>query len=336
MADQAASEETRPEISVVVPLYNEEASVIELVAQLRKTLRLIGRDYEIVLVDDGSTDRTLERARQTQAGESDLRIVELQGNFGQTAALVAGFDHARGEIVISMDGDLQHNPAEIPRFLEKIDEGYDVVSGWRKQRVDSLLLRRVPSRAANWLMAKLSGIDLHDFGTTFKAYRANVLRSLVIYGQLHRFLPVLAGRAGARICEIPISNAVRPNDRSKYGLGRTFTVFFDLIRLKFLTSFFAHPLQVFGTLGLLIMLAGGAIFTWLVCMRLFYGLGLMTYRAPMFIVSVFAIVAGLQIFTLGLLGEMLVRLYYSNRRNLLYTVRRVWKAPPPPRSHHGL
>jgi glycosyltransferase involved in cell wall biosynthesis len=326
--EKTPTEQNGPEISVVVPLYNEEDCMAELTLRLRETLRQTGRRYEIVFVDDGSTDRTLERARQAQANERDLRVVQLQGNFGQTAALVAGFDHARGEIVITMDGDLQHDPAEIPKFLEKIDEGYDIVSGWRKQRVDNLLMRRIPSRIANWAMSRLSGINIHDFGTTFKAYRANILRSMVIYGQMHRFLPVLARKAGASICEIPIKNVVRPKGISKYGLTRrTLTVFFDLIRLKFLISFFARPLQVFGTVGLLTMLAGGGIFTWLVFEKIFYARGLMIYRPPMFIISIFSILAGLQIFTFGLLGEMIVRLFYSHRENKIYRVRRVWDVP---------
>lgn len=331
MVDVSPAEQSGPEISVVVPLYNEEECVTELVARLRQALRGTGRSYEIVLVDDGSTDRTLELARQAQANESDLCIVQLQGNFGQTAGLVAGFDHARGEIIIAMDGDLQHDPAEIPKFLEKIDEGYDVVGGWRKQRMDNLLLRRIPSRVANWLMRKLSGVGIHDFGTTFKAYRANVVHSMVIYGQLHRFLPVLAHEAGARICEIPISNIVRPKGTSKYGLGkRTLTVFFDLIRLKFLISFFGRPLQVFGTIGLLTLLTGAGIFSWLLFMRFYYNLSLTRHFTPLLIISIFAIVAGLQIFSLGLLGEMVVRLFYSHRQNKIYRVRRVWN---PPDSH---
>jgi glycosyltransferase involved in cell wall biosynthesis len=328
--DKTASKDDLPEISVVVPLYNEEDCVAELASQLRAALRKTGRAYEIIFVDDGSKDRTLERARQAQAGETDLRIVQLQGNFGQTAGLAAGFDHARGEIVIAMDGDLQHDPAEIPNFLEKIDEGFDVVSGWREKRVDNLFLRRIPSRIANWMMRKLSGLNIHDFGTTYKAYRTNVLRSMIIYGQLHRFLPVLAHRYGASICEIPIKNIVRPKGLSKYGLAkRAVTVFFDLIRLNFITFFFSRPLQVFGLLGLLISLTGAGLFTWLVLEKLLYARGLMVYRPPMFIISIFSMLAGLQIFTFGLLAEMIVRLFYSHRENKIYRVRRVWEAPSP-------
>jgi len=322
--DNQVAQEWRPEVSVVVPVYNEEDSVEELLNCLSETLRATRRRYEIVLVDDGSSDHTLELAEQWQAKEPDLRILQLQGNFGQTAALVAGFDHVQGEIVIAMDGDLQHDPAEIPNFLEKIDQGYDVVSGWRKQRVDNLLLRRIPSRVANWIMAKLSGIDIHDFGTTFKAYRANVLRSMVIYGQMHRFLPALAQKVGARICEIPIKNIVRPKGASKYGLTRrTLTVFFDLIRLKFLTSFFARPLQVFGTIGILALVTGGGVFAWLLFMKFAYNVSLTRQYTPLLIISIFAIMAGLQLFSLGLVGEMVARLFYANRENKIYRVRRV-------------
>ena len=330
--DQSSSQNAHPEISVVVPLFNEEDCVTELAARLRAALRQTGRPYEIIFVDDGSQDQTFERARQAQAGETDLCIVQLQGNFGQTAGLAAGFDHARGDIVIAMDGDLQHDPAEIPRFLEKMDEGYDVVSGWREKRVDNLLIRRLPSLAANWMMRAMSGIPIHDFGTTYKAYRTNVLRSMIIYGQLHRFLPVLAHRAGARICEIPIKNIVRPQGLSKYGLvKRALTVFFDLIGLNFISFFFSRPLQVFGLIGLLIALMGAGVFSWLVFERQFHGHPLMEYRPPLFIISIFSMLAGLQIFTFGLLAEMIVRLFYSHRENKIYRVRRVWEPPSPRR-----
>jgi glycosyltransferase involved in cell wall biosynthesis len=332
MVEALPAEQIAPEISVVVPLYNEEDNVAALAIRLREALRSTARSYEIIFVDDGSADRTLELARQAQTGESDLRIVQLQGNFGQTAALAAGFDHARGEIVIAMDGDLQDDPAEIPRFLEKMNEGYDVVSGWRQERSENVVLRLLPSRAANWMMRVLSGLPVRDFGGTFKAYRANLLRSMIVYGQLHRFMPVLAHEAGAKMCEIPIAFPARAKGKSKYGFGRrTLTVFFDLIRLKFLISFFARPLQVFGVIGLATLLCGGVIFAWLIYERLFHGLSLTTTHGPLFIVSIFAMLAGLQIFTFGLLGEMIVRLFYSHRNNKIYRVRRVWETPPKPR-----
>jgi len=330
MVEASPAEQSAREISVVVPFYNEEDCITELAGRLRKALRGTGRSYEIIFVDDGSTDRTLELARQAQTGESDLRVVQLQGRFGQMAALVAGFDQARGEIVIAMDGDLQHDPAEIPKFLAKMDEGYDLVSGWRQERTENVVLRLLPSRAANWMMRKLSGVPVRDFGSTFKAYRANLLRSMIVYGQLHRFMPVLAHEAGAKMCEIPIAFPARSKGKSKYGFGRrTLTVFFDLIRLKFLVSFFARPLQVFGLMGLLLLLCGGGIFAWLVYERLFRGLSLTTTHGPLFIVSIFAMLAGLQIFTFGLLGEMIVRLFYSHRNNKIYRVRRVWEISRP-------
>jgi len=245
--------------SLVVPFFNEQENIPTLYMKLTEVMDAIGEPYEMVFVDDGSKDNTYKVLTEIYEHDRRVNVVRLRRNFGQTAALKAGFDFARGYVVISMDGDLQHDPEEIPRFLEKIEEGYDLVSGWRYQRRDHWLMRRVPSRAANWLMAKLSGIDLHDFGTTFKAYRREILQEIQLYGELHRFIPALASSTGARIAEVPISNPDRKSGKSNYGIGRTIRVFFDLIMVKFLLDYSTRPLQFFGMLGL----AGTAVdFCW--------------------------------------------------------------------------
>src|ERR1700726_4491128 len=236
--------------SVVVPFFNEQENIPPLYMKLTEVMDALGESYELVFVDDGSRDNTFKVLSDIYEHDHRVNLVRLRRNFGQTAGLKAGFDFARGEIIISMDGDMQHDPEEIPRFLEKIEEGYDLVSGWRYQRRAHGLVRRVPSRVANWLMAKLSGIDLHDFGTTFKAYRREILQEIQLYGELHRFIPALASSTGARIAEVPISNPDRKTGKSNYGIGRTIRVFFDLIMVKFLLDYSTRPLQLFGLLGL--------------------------------------------------------------------------------------
>ena len=242
--------------SIVVPLHNEQENVTDLYARLKSVMEANGEPFEVVFVDDGSSDGTFPLLREIAAVDSRVTVVKLRRNFGQTAGLAAGFDHARGEYIIAMDGDLQHDPADIPMFLEKIAEGYDIVSGWRKNRVDNFWMRRIPSRCANWLMAKLSGADIHDFGTTFKAYRREILEQVPLYGELHRFIPALASWHGATIVEVPIKNVNRERGVSHYGISRTFRVFFDLITIRFLLRYLARPLHFFGTIGMLSNLAG--------------------------------------------------------------------------------
>src|SRR5882724_11032993 len=223
--------------SIVVPLHNEQENITDLYDRLKAVMEANGESFEIVLVDDGSDDHTFELLREIASVDSRVTVVKLRRNFGQTAGLAAGFDHVRGEFIIAMDGDLQHDPADIPLYIEKIAEGYDIVSGWRKQRIDNFWLRRLPSRCANWLMAKLSGVDIHDFGTTFKAYRREILEQVPLYGELHRFIPALASWHGASICEVPIRNVNRERGVSHYGISRTFRVFFDLITIRFLLRY---------------------------------------------------------------------------------------------------
>jgi glycosyltransferase involved in cell wall biosynthesis len=256
--------------------------------------------------------------------DSRVLVVKLRRNFGQTSALAAGFDHATGEYILAMDGDLQHDPNDIPAFIEKLDEGYDVVSGWRKDRIDNFIMRRVPSRCANWLMAKLSGVEIHDFGTTFKAYRREIIQSIPLYGEMHRFIPALASWYGASMCEIPIRNINRENGKSHYGIGRTFRVFFDLLTVRFLLRYMSRPLHFFGGLGMLGMMMGSIIATILMGMKISEPrLDVMSSHAPLFVIGSVLIVAGIQMLAIGLLGELQVRHYYTSQHPAPYTVDRL-------------
>ena len=314
--------------SIVVPLHNEQESVTELYDRLKAVMESAGQPFELVFVDDGSRDRTLHLLEEIAAIDSRVVVVQLRRNFGQTSALAAGFDHARGEFVIAMDGDLQHDPEDIPAFLEKLDEGYDIVSGWRKVRVDNLVLRRIPSRCANWLMSKLSGVDLHDFGTTFKAYRRELLEQVPLYGEgQHRFIPALASWYGARICEIPIRNIVRDKGKSHYGLTRTFRVFFDLITIRFLLRYLSRPLHFFGKMGMAGIFAGSAIALWMILLKLFRNVHVMEQHGPLLLLAGVLIVAGIQLLALGLLGEIQVRHFHESSARTPYRVAKVIRTP---------
>lgn len=316
-----------PYLSVVVPFFNEEDSVEELYRRLTSVLKKTRKSYELILVDDGSRDRTPEKLAAVHRRDPRVHVIRLKRNFGQTAGLQAGFDFSRGEIVISMDGDLQHDPAEIPRFLEKIDEGYDIVSGWRKKRVDNLILRKAPSWAANRMMRGLSGVPIHDFGTTFKAYRREVLKDLRLYGELHRFIPALISRTGVRIVEIPITNIVRPKGKSKYGLSRVRRVLFDLLTVKFLISFIDRPLQLFGMVGLLLGGVGFGLALLLTLGHYFFGWPMRENQGNL-ILAVFLMIVGLQLVLTGLLAEVISRIYFATHRIRIYTVREILTRRP--------
>jgi glycosyltransferase involved in cell wall biosynthesis len=315
-----------PKYSIVVPLHNEQENVTDLYDRLKHVMEVHGESFEIVLVDDGSRDRTFNLLREIAAIDSRVTVVKLRRNFGQTSALAAGFDHSRGDYIIAMDGDLQHDPADIPLFLEKIAEGYDIVSGWRKRRIDNLWLRRIPSRCANWLMAKLSGVNIHDFGTTFKAYRREVLEQVPLYGELHRFIPALASWYGASIVEVPIRNVNRERGASHYGISRTFRVFFDLITIRFLLRYLARPLHFFGTLGMLSILGGSAVTGWLLMEKFLHHADIMTQHGPLMIFAAVLLLAGLNLLAVGLLGEMQVRHYHEPTRRAPYSVDRLLRA----------
>lgn len=309
--------------SIVVPFHNEQESVTELYDRLKAVMEANGETFELVFVDDGSSDQTFPLLQQIAGVDSRVVVVKLRRNFGQTSALAAGFDHAKGEYVIAMDGDLQHDPSDIPLFLEKINEGFDIVSGWRKERVDNFIMRRFPSRIANWTMAKLSGVDIHDFGTTYKAYRRELLEQVPLYGELHRFIPALASGYGATICEIPIKNINRDKGNSHYGISRTFRVFFDLITIRFMLRYLTRPLHFFGTFGMLGIMAGSLIALWMVVLKLFTHVHIMDQHGPLLVFAAVMIVAGVQLLALGLLGELQVRHFHEPVSGIPYRVDKV-------------
>ena len=313
------------EISIVVPLFNEVGNVAELHSRLTQTLEGTGRPYEIILIDDGSTDGTRDALDRVCEQDPHVVAIRLRRNFGQTAALAAGFDHARGDIIISMDGDLQHEPKEIPRFLEKLDEGYDIVSGWRQDRPEAWLTRRIPSLIANKIMALLSGVALHDFGTTFKAYRKEVIENIHLFGDLHRFVPALASRIGAEIAEIPIECAPRKSGSSKYNLKRVPRVLFDLITVKYLISYLASPLRVFGSMALLSFGSGFGISAILLVLYLCdpVKLSIREQHMALLIFSAILMIMGMQLITMGLSAEISARVYHAVRNQPIYVIREI-------------
>src|SRR5258707_8524215 len=309
--------------SVVVPFFNEQENVSPLYMKLTEVMEGLGEPYELVFVDDGSRDNTFKVLSDIYEHDRCVHLVRLRRNFGQTAGLKAGFDFAHGEIIISMDGDLQHDPEEIPRFLEKIEEGYDLVSGWRHARRDHWLMRQIPSRAANWMMANLPGVELQDCGTTFKAYRREIIQEIQLYGELHRFIPALASTTGARIAEVPIENLQRKSGKSNYGIGRTIRVFLDLLMVKFLLDYSTRPLQFFGLLGLAGAGSGTLLGAYVAFKKLFYHISVMQEHGPLMLLSIALLVSGIQFISMGLLGEIMARTYYESQNKPIYTLREV-------------
>jgi len=309
-------------LSVVIPIHNEEPSILPLYDRLTTVLDKVGRPYEVLFVDDASSDRSFELLANLVETDGHLKVIRLRRNFGQTAALSAGFHEAQGDVVIAMDGDLQHAPEDIPALLKKIDEGYDIASGWRKHRVDNPLSRKLPSRIANWLMARASGMDLRDFGTTFKAYRAEILKDINLYGELHRFIPALASFYGARVAEVPIQNVVRPNGGSHYGIGRTFRVMFDILTIKFLLKYFTRPMHFFGLLGLAGCGSGAAIIIYLTVLKAL-GYEIIMSHGPLMFAGGLLLLGGLMMFSTGLMGEMMMRTYFESQDRRIYAVREI-------------
>jgi glycosyltransferase involved in cell wall biosynthesis len=307
-----------PELSVVVPVHDEEDNVIALYEALISSLEQLGRSFEVIVVDDGSRDETYQRLARLAASDVRLKLIKLRRNYGQTAAMSAGFDHAQGAVIVPMDGDLQNDPRDIGLLLAKIDEGYDVVSGWRRERQDNLL-RRLPSRMANWLIGRVTGVRLHDYGCTLKAYRSEVVRETRLYGEMHRFLPALAYQAGARITEIPVTHHPRVSGKSKYGLGRTLKVLLDLLTVKFLSVWSTKPSYLFGGSGFILCAVGSLFVVWTAYQRLFNGI--FVYRQPSLLVGVFLFTVGLNMILLGLLAELIVRTYHESQSKPVYLIR---------------
>ena len=319
-----ANEREHPKYSVVVPFHNEQESVRELYQQLSAVMTGHYDPVEFIFIDDHSSDSTPQALNEIVQGDPRVAAIRLKRNYGQTVALAAGFDYAEGEVIISMDGDLQHDPADIPRMLEAFEEtGCDIVSGWRKKRVDNLLLRRAPSRVANWLMSKLSGVDIHDFGTTFKVYRKDTIKQIKLYGDMHRFIPALASWNGATIVEVPIRNIERPDGRSHYGLSRTVRVLFDLLTIRFLLKYVTRPLHFFGPIGLLSTALGMLIYVWMIVDKLAYGTDLFDKHGPLMLLGAVLILAGVQLVSSGLIGEMLSRTYFESQGKPIYSIEKI-------------
>jgi glycosyltransferase involved in cell wall biosynthesis len=316
------------DVSVVIPVYNEAENVAAVVRELTVVLSTLPGSSEMVIVDDGSTDATPALLERLCAAEPSLTVIRLSRNFGQTAALAAGISHASGEIVITLDGDLQNDPADIPRLIAKLNEGYDLVNGWRVDRQDRFLTRRLPSTLANWLISFATKLKLHDYGCPAKALRGSLARSLRLYGDMHRFIPALASDLGASVTEIPVNHRPRKRGMSKYGLGRTPRVLLDLVTVKFLTSYLTRPIHVFGFPGIVASLVGTLLTLYLGIGRIFFGIGL-TDR-PILLLAILLILVGVQFVGLGLLGEMLARLYHESQRKPVYVVREVLGTASPP------
>jgi len=314
------------EVSVVVPVLNEQDNIRPLYEQI--TQALSGKyGYEVIFIDDGSTDSSFSILKQLFAGDAKVRIIRFRRNFGQTAALSAGFAHARGKIIIAIDADLQNDPADIPKMIEKLNEGFDVVSGWRKKRHDKAITRRLPSLAANWLISKITGVNLHDFGCTLKAYRHEILAETKLYGEMHRFIPALASWSGANICEIVVNHRPRTAGVAKYGLGRTWKVLLDLITVKFLGSFSTKPIYIFGGLGMLIALAAFLSGFTVLYQKFISPTQLPMNRNPLLLLTAMLIITAFQFVLMGLLAELLVRTYHESQNRPTYAIREIIESP---------
>lgn len=315
--------------SVVVPLFNEQQNVMPLYTRLAAVFEGANAPIELIFVDDGSSDGTFELLEEISSIDHRVVVLRMRRNFGQTAALAAGFDYATGEYVIAMDGDLQDQPEDIPSLLEKMEEGYDIVSGWRRGREENLLLRRVPSRVANWLLALLTGVHIHDFGTTFKVYRREVLLQIPLYGQMHRFIPALASAFSTSICEVPVRNSKRLSGKSHYGIARVLPVMLDLITLKFLLHYMMRPMHAFGALGLAGIGGGLLLAATLAYEKFTYHVAVFDKHGPAMLFASILFLGGLQLLATGLLGELQARHYYEGHgKRTLYMISKVLRRSP--------
>lgn len=318
MTRQMRKRLAKPELSVVIPVFNEEDNIEILYEKLLIALAGTGRSWEVIFVDDGSTDRSFEELEKMADSDHRVKVVSFVRNFGQTAALAAGIDHALGRIIIPMDADLQNDPADIRRLLDKMEEGYDVVSGWRKDRKDELWTRLIPSWTANKIISIISGVSLHDYGCSLKAYRRNVIKNVRLYGEMHRFVPIYATWHGARVAEIPVDHHERKYGVSKYGLSRTFKVVLDLITVKFMSSYFTKPIYVFGTAGFACFAMAALAFAWMVVLKFGYNTTFIETPLPVLIAMFFMV--GVQFVLMGLLAEILMRTYHESQGKRIYAV----------------
>lgn len=316
-------------ISIIVPIYDEQENIPDLYSQLVKVMETVGQPFEIIFVNDGSSDGSPEILDAISAKDSRAKVLHFGRNFGQTAAFMAGFDTAKGKIIIPIDADLQNDPEDIPALLEKLNEGYDVVSGWRVDRKDAFLTRRLPSRVANWLISRVTGVALHDYGCTLKAYRRDVLQGFRLYGEMHRFIPAYAGSVGARIVEVPVQHHARLHGTANYGLERTVKVLLDLFTVKFLISYARNPIYIFGGLGLFLITPSVAVLAFLGVRRILVGTSVL--KSPLFTVSTMLVILGFLCILMGFIAELLVRTYHESQAKPTYSIRRILngKGGPP-------
>lgn len=309
------------DLSIIIPVFNEEANIRPLYTQLKEVLEGLGLSYEVIAVDDGSSDGSLAILKELHAQDKHLKVIRFRRNFGQTAAFAAGFDHSEGKVVLTIDADLQNDPADVPALLEKVEEGYDVVSGWRMDRQDPFLSRRLPSMIANWLISQVTGVHLHDYGCSLKAYRREVVKGVQLYGELHRFIPALSSWMGVSVTEVPVRHHPRRFGQSKYGISRTSRVILDLITVRFLLSYSTRPIQIFGGLGLVSLTVGVLLGLYLTFVKLILGQDIGS--RPLLLLAVLLMLVGVQFVGMGLLGELVVRTYYESQGKPIYAVREV-------------
>lgn len=314
-----ALQEKNPELSLFLPVLDEEENLRPMHDKISAALDALGKSAEVIYVDDGSTDNSLSILKEISAADDRVRVISLRRNYGQTAAMSAGIDAAKGEILIPMDADLQNDPADISRLLDKLNEGYDVVSGWRKNRQDKLISRKIPSQVANRIISWIGGVHLHDYGCSLKAYRRDVIQDVKLYGEMHRFIPIYASWAGARVAEIPVDHHARTMGKSKYGISRTIKVVFDLMTIKFMASYQTKPIYVFGTFGMIAFFLAGVAGVWAVVLKIFQGTSFILTPLPVITVVMLAI--AVQFFLMGLLAELLVRTYHESQDKAIYAVR---------------
>ena len=317
---------TGVELTVVIPIRNEEASLVELHREFTETLKAWGRPYEIIVVDDGSTDQSFQILTRLQAADVRLRVIRFRRNFGQTAAFAAGFAHARGRLIVTSDGDLQNDPRDIPAMIEMLEGRFDIVCGWRKDRKDALISRRLPSTLANGLISTVTGVHLHDYGCSLKVFRAEIVRDMKLYGEMHRFLPAIASEQTSSIGEMVVNHRARKYGQSKYGIGRTVRVVLDLLTVKFLLSYSTRPLQIFGLIGIAMGLTGAVITGGLAVQRL-REVASLDQHMPLLLLGILLIFTGFQLVTLGLLAELQVRTYHESQNKSIYVIRDILQTP---------